>query len=55
VLKETLLAGQPDYEWTIEYSDYEANPDNSGLAESIASRLNNLLKAMLAMPEFYLS
>ncbi|KAA3634276.1 MAG: DUF1800 domain-containing protein [Bacteroidetes bacterium] len=55
VLKETLLAGQPDYEWTIEYSDYEANPDNSGLAESIASRLDNVLKAMLAMPEFYLS
>lgn len=55
VLKETLLSGQPDYEWTIEYSDYEANPDNSGLAESISSRLDNLLKAMLAMPEFYLS
>jgi hypothetical protein len=55
VLKETLLSGQPDYEWTIEYSDYEANPDNSGLAESISSRLSNLLKAMLAMPEFYLS
>ena len=55
VLKETLLAGQPDYEWTVEYSDYEANPDNEGLAESIASRLDNVLKAMLAMPEFYLS
>lgn len=55
VLKETLLAGQPDYEWTVEYSDYEANPDNTGLGASIASRLDNLLKAMLAMPEFYLS
>lgn len=54
-LKEVLIPGLPDYEWTVEYSDYLANPDNAGLTEAVASKLRQLLQAMLSMPEFYLS
>lgn len=54
-LKEILIPGLPDYEWTVEYSDYLANPDNANLAEAVASKLRQLLQAMLSMPEFYLS
>ena len=27
-LKEVLIPGLPDFEWTIEYSEYLAEPDN---------------------------
>ena len=55
VLKDILIPGLPDYEWTVEYSDYLASPDNAALAEAVASKLRQLLQAMLSMPEFYLS
>lgn len=55
MLKEILIPGLPDYEWGIEYTDYEASPTNTQLAKAVDSKLRNLLKAMLTMPEFYLS
>ena len=55
VLKDILIPGLPDYEWTVEYSDYLASPDDAALAEAVASKLRQLLQAMLSMPEFYLS
>lgn len=54
-LKEVLLPGLPDYEWTVEYSAYEANPDDTNLADAVSVKLRNLLQVMLSMPEFYLS
>ncbi len=53
-LKEVLIPGLPDYEWTIEYGDYLSNPNNEGLKKGVENKLRNLLKAMMAMPEFYL-
>ena len=54
-LKEVLIPGLPDYEWTIEYTDHLSNPGNTALAQSVAAKLNQLLQAMLNMPEFHLS
>ncbi len=54
-LKEVLIPGLPDYEWGVEYTDYEANPNDTQLARSVEAKLQSLLKAMLSMPEFYLS
>ena len=54
-LKEILIPGLPDFEWTVEYTDYLANPNNANLAAAVESKLRNLLVAMTAMPEFYLS
>lgn len=54
-LKEVLLPGLPDYEWTVEYAAYEANPSDQNLADAVAVKLRNLLQVMLSMPEFYLS
>lgn len=54
-LKEVLIPGLPDYEWGIEYTDYEANPMDTQLARAVEEKLRDLLSAMLAMPEFYLS
>lgn len=54
-LKEIIIPGLPDFEWTIEYGDYLANPNNSALAASIERKLRTLLRTMLTMPEFHLS
>lgn len=54
-LKEVLIPGLPDFEWTVEYNLYLANPDDEELAEAVATKLRQLLQAMLSMPEFYLS
>lgn len=54
-LKEILIQGLPDFEWTVEYGMYAENPEDSDLAASIEAKLRSLVMAMLAMPEFYLS
>ncbi len=54
-LKEVLIPGLPDFEWTLEYNLYLADPSNEELREAVATKLRQLLQAMLSMPEFYLS
>jgi uncharacterized protein (DUF1800 family) len=54
-LKEILIPGLPDYEWTLEYTDYLNDPTNTNLKAAVESKLKNLLVAMTSMPEFYLS
>lgn len=53
-LKEILIPGLPDFEWTVEYEDYLADPDNPDKSEAIENKLCALLVAMLDMPEFQL-
>jgi hypothetical protein len=53
-LKEVLLPGLPDYEWTVEYNDYLDNPNNQDFKSSIENKLIGLLQAITAMPEYYL-
>lgn len=55
VLKEILIPGLPDYEWTIEFTDYLSNPTDPDLSTSVRNKLNALLQAMFSLPEFYLS
>lgn len=54
-LKEVLLPGLPDFEWTVEYGDYAANPDDQDLSDAVENKLQDLIKVMLSMPEYYLS
>jgi uncharacterized protein (DUF1800 family) len=54
-LKEVLLPGLPDYEWTDEYTLYINSPGDPTLAAAVETKLRNLLVAMTGMPEFYLS
>jgi uncharacterized protein (DUF1800 family) len=51
-LKEFLIQGLPDFEWTVEYSDYLANPSDNGLKASVESKLRNLIGTMVQMSEF---
>ncbi len=54
-LKTVLLPGLPDYEWTAEYSNYIADPDDEDLAESINNRMKAYLNTLLNLPEAHLS
>jgi uncharacterized protein (DUF1800 family) len=54
-LKEVLIPGLPDYEWTIEYNDYLSNPADAELRMAVESKLRDLMVAMLSMPEYHLS
>lgn len=54
-LKEIVIPGLPDFEWTVEYSDYLADPDNQVKKLAVESKLRSLLVSMLRMPEYHLS
>lgn len=50
-LKEILIPGLPDFEWTVEYGGYvNGDPD---LEDAVKSKLKSLFGAMLNMPEFH--
>lgn len=54
-LKETLLPGLPDYEWSNEWSAYQADPTNQNKLNAVKNKLQLLLKAMMDMAEYQLS
>jgi len=54
ILKDILIPGLPDFEWTVEYGEHLADPANEDLANAIDGKLRALIKAMLSMPDFYL-
>jgi uncharacterized protein (DUF1800 family) len=54
-LKEILIPGLPDFEWTLEYNDYKQNPNDDKLKKSVEQKLQNLVMAMMNMAEYYLS
>lgn len=54
-LKEILIPGLPDFEWTVEYGQYAAEPENEDLKDAVNSKLQDLIEAMMSMAEYYLS
>lgn len=54
-LKQVLLPGLPDYEWTNEWNDYAANPTDAMKVAAVRSKLQTLFKFMMEMPEYQLA
>lgn len=54
-LKEILIPGLPDFEWTVEYNLFLEDPGNSEIRASVELKLRALLQKMLTLPEYYLS
>lgn len=54
-LKEILIPGLPDFEWTVEYSNYLADPDNEDLQSAVYSKLQDLFAGLFSMAEYQLS
>jgi uncharacterized protein (DUF1800 family) len=53
-LKETLIPGLPDYEWTAEWNAYKADPTNAAKLSAVKSKLQALVKFMMDMAEYQL-
>ena len=53
-LKSVLIPGLPDFEWTVEYSEYLNDPTNPDKKMAVENRLRSMLNALLALPEYYL-
>ncbi|MEM9917569.1 MAG: DUF1800 domain-containing protein [Bacteroidota bacterium] len=54
-LKELLIPGLPDYEWTIEYSNYLGDPSDEELKQSVERKLQSFMKTLFSMAEIHLS
>lgn len=53
-LKNILIPGLPDFEWTVEYAEYLGYPDDEDKRQAVENKLQALFSAMLKMPENYL-
>jgi uncharacterized protein (DUF1800 family) len=53
-LKQTLIPGLPDYEWSVEWAAYMADPTNSAKYTPVRTKLQTLYSFMMSMPEFQL-
>ena len=54
-LKEALIPGLPDFEWTVEYNLYLNDPANEEMRRSVEVKLRSMLNTLLTLPEYYLS
>ncbi len=54
-LKEVLIPGLPDFEWTVEYTEHLANPDDQDLRNAVVKKLEATFMALLSAAEFHLS
>jgi uncharacterized protein (DUF1800 family) len=53
-LKESLIPGLPDFEWTLEYGAYLNDPTNEVIKVAVENQLRALFLTLLALPEFQL-
>jgi len=54
-LKEILIPGLPDFEWTVEYGRYLADPQNEEVRLSVERKLRTFLISFLSLAEYNLS
>ena len=53
-LKDILIPGLPDFEWTEEYLLYISDPSNEEIKMAVESKLRELVQTILSLPEFHL-
>ncbi|MEI8117345.1 MAG: DUF1800 domain-containing protein [Flavobacteriia bacterium] len=51
-LKLILTGGLPDFEWTIQYTDYSNDPTNPTVFTPVTQRMQALMNVILKMPQF---
>lgn len=54
-LKNVVLQGLPDFEWTVEYGNYLSDPDNEDIKNAVGIKLSLLFLSMCQLPEIHLS
>jgi uncharacterized protein (DUF1800 family) len=51
-LKDVLIPGLPDFEWTVEYVEFLADPTDDAKRISVDNKLRSLIAVMVQMSEF---
>lgn len=51
-LKEVLIPGLPDFEWSVEYGTYLSNPSDPIVSASVEAKLRDLFGVLVKMSEF---
>ena len=54
-LKNLVVPGLPDSQWSIEYAEYQANPNDENIIAALETKLRRTVAAMVAMPEYQLN
>jgi uncharacterized protein (DUF1800 family) len=54
-LKNALLPGLPDFEWTVEWQQYLALPTNTARKAAVTTKLQAMLRALMGLAEYHLS
>ncbi|MBD2769626.1 DUF1800 domain-containing protein [Hymenobacter sp. BT664] len=54
-LNDTLLPGLPDFEWTVEWQAFLADPDNMTKRSAVDSKLRAVVRQIMGLAEFHLS
>ncbi|UOQ98065.1 DUF1800 domain-containing protein [Hymenobacter sp. 5317J-9] len=54
-LKSALLPGLPDFEWTVEWQQYQAAPTNTAKKAAVTTKLQAMLRALMGLAEYHLS
>ncbi len=54
-LKNVLIPGLPDFEWTVEWNDYKSDTGNAEKKQAVTSKLQALISTMMSMAEYQLS
>lgn len=52
ILKAVLTNGLPDFEWTLQYNEYLANPGNTTYSDPVKTRIKLVLQQVFHMPEY---
>jgi uncharacterized protein (DUF1800 family) len=52
LLKAVLTNGLPDFEWTLQYNEYLANPGNVTYSDPVKQRVGLTLDQLFKIPEF---
>jgi uncharacterized protein (DUF1800 family) len=52
-LKSILTGGQPDFEWTLIYNEYLADPTNPVVANPVRTKVELVLSRVFQMPQFH--
>lgn len=53
ILKAILTNSLPDFEWTLQYSEYISNPGNTTYSAPVKQRVQLVLARLFQMPEFH--
>jgi uncharacterized protein (DUF1800 family) len=53
ILKGILTNQLPDFEWTIQYNDYQADPTNTAVSDPVRLRVEAVLAKIFSMAQFH--